>query len=318
LLLAGCLTAPKVEGSPDQWPSGALTDATIMPTPQELEPERLNRRTRVVVLPAQDAPNLRGAGLPDTAVAALEQVLNTAAEVVDRRMASRLGDEVKLAEVRGTGNYGGPDVADFAVSLSMGNATWGSSYVQQVVRDGKVVVPASHVHTGKSSMTVRVYQVPSLRMVASFQADGSASVGGVTQAATASDAPRLMRAATEDAIKSRRADILNELSPRGYISDKRVKDKRTIFRALISRQSGAKPGDDVEVFTLKSNTDPLTKRTLVEEEKVADGTVSNIVGQESSWIIVDKEREAAAVRRGDIVRVKHKRPWWEALPIKLP
>ncbi len=318
-LLGGCLATTKLDAPPDQWATVPMSDAAVMPDPAALEPERLNRRTRVVVMQPTDAPASRGAGLAETAAAALETLLGKGGvEVVDRKMAGRLDQELRLIETRGaSSSYNGPDVADFAITVVMGTASWGSSYNEASTytdKKGKVTyIPPSYTYYGKSNMTLRIYELPSLRMVTSIPAEGAVSVGDQRYAAQQAQGVPLMRSATEGGIGGKRAEVLNELSPKGYISERRTRDKKTIFKALISKNTGAKKGDNVEIITLRRSVDSLTKRTTTDQTLVASGRVSDVIGDESSWIIVDDEKAAAQVRRGDIVRVKHSRSFFEGL-----
>jgi hypothetical protein len=310
--LGGCATTT-IE-APDRWPMAQIVNADVMPSQEALSPERLNRRTRVVVMEPAESPAARGHGLPEQASAVLEAVLGKGSvEVVDRRTATRLDQEIRLIETRGGGaGYSGPEVADYAITVVMGTASYSinayseaSTYVDKKTGKTVVVTPAGFTHSGRSVMTLRIYELPSLRMVTSIPIDASVSTTPQRDRAGAAQASSMMRAATERGIEGKRAEVLNEFAPRGYISERREKDKKSIFRALISKHTGAKQGDAVEIFTLKASKDGLTGRVATDQTLVAKGRVSNVVGDESSWVIVGDEKEAAQVRRGDIVRVRH-------------
>lgn len=320
-LLGGCAT--NTITPPDQWPVVELEDATVMPSPAQLQD--INRRTKVVVMQPTESPAARGAGLPEVASAALEALFGAGGvEVVDRRVADKLDKELKLIEIQGkqgSGSYDGPQVADYAITVVMGTATWGSTFNAAVTlppdkKTGKVTtIPASYTYSGKSTMTLRVYQLPSLRLVASLPAEGTTSVSGQNVPAPQAQAASLMRAATEDGIIGKKAEVLNIFAPRGYISERRAKDKKNIFRALISKATGAKTGDEVEIVSLRSSVDPLTKRQLVDQTQVATGRISNVINEDSSWVIVDDEKAAASVRRGDIIKVKHSTSIWDTIKV---
>jgi hypothetical protein len=319
VLLGGC-AGTKIP-PPSEWPVVEMEDAEVMPGKALLED--INRRTKVVVMQPAESPANRGAGLANIAEAALIAVCGAGSvEVVDRKVADRLDKELKLIEIQGSTSaaYSGPQVADFAITVALGTASASSkfnaasSYVDK--KTGKTITtPASYTNGAESKLTVRVYELPSLRLVASIPAEGSSTVFGQNVPASQAQLVPLMQAATEDAIVSKKADVLNLFSRKGYVSERRAKDKKNIFRALISRQMGAKPGDEVEIVSLKSSVDPLTKRSTTDEAVVVSGRISDVIGEESSWIIVDDEGGAAKVRRGDIVKVKHKKNIWDSLPI---
>jgi hypothetical protein len=314
LALIGCATT-RIDDDPETWPKAAIESASVMPDPGKITIEAVNRRTRVVVIPPTESSTARGMGLPDTASSALETMLSRegGVEIVDRKLATRLEDELKLIELRPntTGAaYGGPDVADFAVTVSLGAAMWQSVYAQEqsFMDKGKKVVtrPAGHAYSTKSNITVRVYELPSMRLVFQQAEEGQMSAVGQPSPITAASATGLLRQATEDAVTDLKGRLLTELGPKGYILERRSKDKKTAFKALVSRQTGAKQGDSVEIFSIRRSQIELAgvKRETLEPLRIAQGKVSNVVGNETSWIIVSDEKESAQIRSGDIVRVR--------------
>ncbi len=324
-LLAGCASGTGIE-DPRSWPAASMDNAEFQPSAERLDPASLNRRTRVIILQPKDSASQPRMGLADHAQAGLESVLSRegGAETVDRSMGDRLGKELELIEMRGTSNkrYDGPAVADFAVTVSLGAASWSSRYQQAVVappKDGKpgaVLVPAGFVNAAKSAMSVRLYELPSMRMVMQEVVEGEISHPGQPLQLTPNQVGQLLRDATTGGIEKVKGKLLTELSPRGYIVDRRAKDKKSIFRALISSQTGAKEGDTVEIFTLRQEVIEIgnSRRTTMEEVKVATGCVTSSVQAESSWVIVHDEAAAARVRKGDVVRVRHSNASTGVLP----
>ena len=305
----GCVTT-KIGDPRADWKVVPIPDAPVMP---KLDPDAVNRRTRVVVFQPQDSQANRGAGLAAVAAGALQGVLGKGGvELIDRSMAGKLNDELRLAEMRGTAAaaYGGPDVADFAITVAMGTAGGGSKFNEGFnYKDKKgqtVTVPSSWTHSATSTMTVRVYELPSLRLVQSIPIDASASNTGQSGQASQAQVAGLMRNATENGINSKRNDIVNEFSPKGYVIERRAKDKEkaSIFRVMLGKQTGTKTGDPVEIYSLQRDENPLTRKVSITEVRVAGGRLSDVVGNDESWVLVDDEKEARRVRRGDIVRVK--------------
>lgn len=317
-VLAGCGPKVSLPKRPQEMAALPMQPADVMP---KLDQDSLSRRTRVVVLRPEDSPSARGVGLPEVAAAALESLLGAGGvEVVDRKLATKLESEIKVADMRGSGNmatYSGPEVADFAVSVVMGNASWGSEFIPAASytdKKGRVTnTPASHTHRGKSAMTVRIFELPSLRLLVSVPLEGTVSKVGQQSAAGPQQSAGLMRDATEDGIRDAKGPVLNEFSPKGYITERRVHEKVSYFRTLLSKQSGAQKGQSVDIFTLERSVDPLTKRATVNTVQVAKGVVSELVSDEHSYIVVDDEKAAARVRLGDIVRVKHDPSFWDNL-----
>jgi hypothetical protein len=314
LAVGGCATTDI--GDPDTWPVIDLApgDPNI-----KIPVADIGRRTRVVVLEPEESAGNRGQGLATVATAAIQTVLGSGGvEIIDRSLATRLGQELKLAEMGGgTASYGGPDIADFAIRVVMGNAGFGSVFHEaSQYKDKKgqtVYVPASYTYSARSSLTVRIYQLPSLRLVQSVNAEGTASASDQRREMNQNDGPPLMASATQAGIRAKKADVLNEFSPKGYVEQRRGKEKKTIFKVLLGKQTGSKTGDAVEIYTQRKNESLLTKKVTYDEVLVAKGRISNSLQSDSSWVIVDDPKEAARVRFGDIVKVKHSTSFFDAL-----
>ncbi|MFO1268010.1 MAG: hypothetical protein U1F25_02750 [Rubrivivax sp.] len=292
LAVGGCAST-KIEGGLGAWKEVPLPPGDVAPRNTEG-----SRRTTVVVMPSQ------GSAYARVATTALEAALSTGGvEVVDRSLADKLDSELRLVEARGSGSYGGPDVADFAIRVVMGNTAWGSDYTEPSSytdrKTGKVTqIPGGHAHKGSASMTLRIYALPSLKVVEALQANGSVRTNLRPNPAGPGDANGLMAAATEEGIKSKINAVLNEFAPKGYITAKRVKDKLAIFRVQLGKNTGTKTGETVEIWSLQKSG------SSVDEVMIGKGRISDIVSADGSWIVVDDEKVAASVRNGDYVKVK--------------
>ena len=297
-VLTACQTTV-VDGGAAAWKEATLADAEVVPAVTDP-----SRRTRVVVLPSDDSPSARGAGLGAVASAALEQILGPGGvEVVERKLADRLEQELKLAEMKGSGSYGGPDVADYAIRVVMGTAGWDSPYVppsqkKNVLTGQMVNDPGGFRHVGKSSMTLRIYALPSLKLIEQYPIEGSVARPNQPATANPSVAIGLMRAATEGGIQGKKNEVLNEFAPKGYITERRTKEKKSIFRVQLGKNTGAKTGNKVEIWTLQK------VGSSFDEVSLGSGVMSNIVGNDGSWILVDDEKVAGRVRKFDYVKVK--------------
>jgi hypothetical protein len=107
-----------------------------------------------------------------------------------------------------------------------------------------------------------------------------------------------MKAATESGVKSKKSQVLNQFSPKGYITERRVLGDKSIFRVQIGKGTGAKAGDKVEIWTLQKVGNSF------DEVSLGTGVMSDIVGNEGSWILVGDAKQAARVRKYDFVKVK--------------
>jgi hypothetical protein len=303
-VLAGCQSTKIPD--PESWKVVELEGGAARPVPNDP-----SRRTRVVVLPSEESPSApRGANLAARATAALEQLLGGGGvEIIDRSLANRLDRELKLAEMNGTGSYGGPEVADYVIRVKMGNAIGGSTYVQasqfKNPLNGQIVnVPAGYTHNGKSLMTIEIRSLPALKLVETLQAEGSVSA---SQQPSPGNPIALVQGATDDGVRSKRSAVLNVFAPKGYISERRVHKDESIFRVQLGRNTGTKEGDTIEIWRTNPNGDEIA---------VGKGVMSNIVGTEGSWIKVSDPKVASRVRGGDYVKVKHG-GWMDMIPANI-
>ncbi len=291
--LAGCQNTKVAD--PESWKAVEMEGVTAKSLGADP-----SRRTRVVVLPSEESPSApRGANLAARATAALEQMLGGGGvEIIDRTLAGRLDNELKVAEMSGGGSYGGPEVADFVIRVKMGNASSGSTYVQasqyKNPLNGQMVnVPAGYTHSGKSTMTIEIRSLPTLKLVESLQTEGSVSA---TQQPSPGNPIALAQAATDNGIRAKRAAVLNVFAPKGYITERRVRKDESIFRVQLGRNTGTKEGDAIEIWRQNPNGDEIS---------IGKGVMSNIVGADGSWVKVTDPKVAARVRGGDYVKVRH-------------
>jgi hypothetical protein len=293
-----------------------LPDAAIMPTTKQLEMG--DRRVRVVVFQPDDNASARGHNLPQIAVRELESQLGRTCEIVDRSLANALDKELKLAEMSTSKGYLGPDVADFAVKLVMGVASWGaaysqgSSYVDKKTGRTMITSRPGWTYQGRSKMTVRVYEIPSLRLVESIELEGNAQLSEQPYDLRQQAAPGLTQAATQKAVEAKSEELRNEFTPRGYITAARSNGKESIFKITMGKRAGVKPGNPVEIYTLRAGeVDLRTKKPSVEEVLIVKGKVSEQIGDSDAWITVDDAKAGAQIRRGDIVKVNFGTGFWD-------
>ncbi len=308
-VLAGCSAPPQLKDKINSFNQPVnLANAQFMPSAKQLS--NSDRRMRVVVFQPDEHPTVRGIGLPEVAVRDLENQLGKGGvEVVDRNLAASLDKELKLAEMNSSRGYAGPDVADFAVKMVMGNASAGSRYIEASShRDKKgnvTYTPASWTHSGQSAMTVRVYEIPSLRLVESLDIDGNATVSDQRSDLERANWPAMMRAATQQGVRARQAKILDEFAPRGYVDSARSDGKMTIFKITLGKRSGVKPGNGVEIYSLRKSEGGLRGDAVFEEVLVAKATVSDQVADSECWVEITDEKSVKDIRRGDIARIKY-------------
>jgi len=312
-LMSGCATTVDLSKFHD----AELKEAEVMPNRQQLAQGRM----KVVVFEADEGKNANAinAHLGETFAKAVEKELTAAGtEVVDRGMAAKLKSELRLAESRGAGNYKGPEVAQYMVRGKLSSAEYmntfhdASSYND---KDGKYhYTPAYYEHVGTIGGAIDVFELPTLRLVTTFNIEGSASVqdqltwanwfgGRPTEAGAL-----LLRNATFEALHRQSAELKNIFAPKGYVVEHRSDGKKSIFKVMMGRSQGLKAEDKVVIYSLRHKTNALTGKDQMDEIPVVVAKVSDQVGGEESWVVPDSNDAAAQVKLGDFVKVQYEKP----------
>jgi len=290
-----------------------LREASRLPTEADLNRQG---RAKVVVFEAEDSnlDKARRAQAATTLTRAVEDMLGAnGAEVIDRSVATKLGQELQLAEVKGVGGYDGPALANFAVKPSITAAEYTSRFVPAssfTDKNGKVYnTPASYSHNANVNISLRIYEIPSLRPIKTVNGRGTNS--NSTSDRGANDLPvTMIRNATRSALGDVRADFLNLFAPKGYVLSKRENKGKSIFRISIGSVQGIVSGNKVVIYSEQESINPITKKSSYDKIPVVEGTVSNIVTPSEAWVVPSDEDKAKHVRLGDQIEVVHKDSAW--------
>ena len=285
-----------------------MSEVEVMPTPEQLQ----GKRVKVIVFETDDNAvknRLPGAGLVKTRK--IEDTLSgSSVEIVDRNLAVKLRDEVAFAEAKGgsASSYTGPEVASFAIRSFLTDVGAGSSYTpasSYCDKKGKCYTSPHYCrYTGTATGGLRVYEIPSLRLVKSFSLKGSSSTSENDYCRDNNDVMvNMSRQAVEDTVHSSRADLKNMFAPKGYVVEKRVKDSKVIFKVMVGRVLGAQSQDSLTFYTLRKNENRLTKKVEQEEVPIATGVISDQIGDDYAWIVPDDLDKANKIRLGDFVKV---------------
>lgn len=289
-------------------------DATLQPAarlPTEADLSRQGR-AKVVVFETDDSnlEKARRAQAGNTLTREIEQMLGAnGAEVIDRGIATKLGQELQLAEVKGVGGYEGPSVANYAVKPTITQAEYDMNHVPATSvtnKKGKTThTPASYNHKASVNISLRVYEIPSLRQVKTVN-------GRALNANTTSDngshdlAVSMLRAATQKALNDASSEFLNLFTPKGYVLGRRDKGNKSIFRISIGSDQGIVPGNKIMLFTEQESIHPITRKTTYDKIPVVDGKVTDNVTANDAWIVAEDDGKARRVRLGDLVEVVHR------------
>lgn len=325
LLLGSC--APTIKNFPE-YQKQFLTKSNFMPTKQNLE----GKSPKVVVFALDENDNQVAiqAQLGNAIANNIENVLaqNRLAELVDRKAATKLQKEIALAEMNKTGSYKGPQVADYAISGTISNASFNSKYTSATSYVNPktlqlVSIPAKFTYSANASGNIKVYELPSLNVIETIEFSGSKSRaenvqqnGGVNfaglqiggdQAKGVERDDGLVRRAGEEAVDDARIDLKNAFAKKGYILEKRVYKEKAIFKINLGSLDGLVHGDKLEITGQYENENAITGEIEVEKRIIGSATVTDKIDPKTCWIVIDDEDNINSVRLGDAVKVKYKK-----------
>lgn len=311
LILTGCMARPATHLTEEEirfkkMVPVALEKNDIMPTEAQLA----GSGPRVVVFET-DHSNIEmavSARTGQAVTAEIEKLLTgTEVELVDRSLATKLGEELQLAEMRGNAEYQGEQIADYAILAKLSH----TGITEEFQEKGCTFV-------GEVSASVRVYKIPSMRPVTTEILEGSSKA--VTGHCTLSEnrnissnrTQQLTREAAVRAVSGMRAQLHKLFAPTGYVIEMREKkvsflstDKPEVYvKVTLGTRHNLKEGDVVEILSLTRVTNPLTKRETIETSVLTSGTVQKVhLLSESAWIEIPANF-AGTMRFGQPVRIK--------------
>lgn len=293
----------------------SLQLSEIMPSKSELA----GKPPRVVVFDADhgDIDLAKSAKVGTTIAREVEKHLDsTHVELVDRKLATKLQNELMLAEMKGKLTYNGPEIADVAIVSVLSQASADAAFSEgSNIRDlsGRVLFTTSPKcnYTGNVSGSIRIYQMPSMKAATSLELGGSVSnskdnTGNGHCPLSDNGSQQLVRAAAADGIEKLKVDIQNMFAPRGYITEQRSGNGQHIIKVTMGSKHGLKPGSSLEILNLMRTTNPLTNEASVDTFKLGSAKASDQIGNDSAWLIVSEEM-ASKVRLGQPVRLQFKK-----------
>jgi hypothetical protein len=303
-LLAGCAT-PIGKDSFINYKPVNIQSADIMPAEADLQVQQL----KVVVNDADVKANswARDAELAGLVAKSIESTIGASGvEIVDDALATKLTDVLKLAEADGRATYSGPKIANFAIRSTVTDARYGATYNPASTftdKKGKSHYnPPSYSHSASVKINIRIYEIPSLKLMHTINANGSASFSDGNTGANQGTGRGLVQSAAQDAIKSAAPELRKEFAPTGYIDSKRSDGKRSIFSVTLGSQNGLKPGSKVDIYDVQRTQSGFGNAQGTEEVLVAKGIVTEMVERSKAWIQVDDDAATARVMRGNRVR----------------
>jgi hypothetical protein len=257
--------------------------------------------------------------------------------ILDRTASDKIANELSLIEMHGglkakkqqpTKNIM-PDIADFAIVGSIDEVTFSNSLSDmglintvanvslalatggRYIGGGTVVASRykykstvsgsiSLIDLSTNKVLIKTYFSESLEDSEAAQGYGGGLIT-ISELKKAKDKDsNLVSDTLKSALIHKIPEIMHQLSPVGYIVERRDIDNKTppIFKISAGKNDGLMCKDVVRFIKHVSHTNPLTNAVENNEEIIANGVVSNLIENEYSWVIVENPSEASALQLG--------------------
>lgn len=279
-----------------------------MPSKAALE----GAKSRVIVYALEDSKSPgTGTLVSDTVTKELNTTNNVV--IVDRALAASLSNEIQLAEAKGRTGYKGQDVADFAIMGKVTDAGAGVRFTEAsswTDKEGKThYVSATCTKSGKVSFSLKIVQLPALDVVKTIDEEASTSSSEDTRYGYCPELSRgavsgLISSASANAVQKVRTELKNQFAPAGYVVERRTKDKDSIFKTTLGSTGGAKEGLAVVFVRPVQEQNALTGVSTTEQQKIAEGVISDQIGASFSFVIISDKEKANQIKLGEKVQVK--------------
>ncbi len=311
LLFSGCSSTI---GNLQEYAPSPLRKTEFMPSKEELR----QAKTKVMLV------RLNNGGSEVAKRADLAQVLNASlvsmlssdgsVELIDRSVDARLDEEIKLHEFSGESrnNKSILRLASYALKGDIAGATFASRYIKARVwydKKGKAHrTPAYFVYSARVDGVLSVYEIPSMRLLKSFEFHGSSSYTKESRYRERFNA-ELVQQAGRNAMSTVQTKLKRFFAPKGYILYKRVREDEAIYEVSLGQADGLHEGDEVRIYRKERFHNPLSNEEQVREIAIASGNVSEIIHPHSAWIILDEVHAGYEIRLGDYIKKRYSR-WY--------
>ncbi len=290
-----------------------LENSAFMPTKEEIK----SGKTKVILTPINDASFMlaQKANLGQSLYVELERQLSTSGtvEILDRTASEKFEKEIRLSELNQASKMSEVDlfVAKYAISGSLSNAQFVSRFVETQRwqdKEGKThIIPAHYIYTASVSGILKIYAIPSMKVLKTIEfSDSARRTGDIYYPA---DVGGMLNQAGRSAIHSTRHDFKNYLAPKGYIMQQRSDGEKKIVQVNIGKADGLETGEEVDIYSVRSNTNPFTQEEEVESVKIAKGLISDKLNAHHAWIIIEEQHQE--IKLGDYIKANYSKEFFD-------
>ena len=222
---------------------------------------------------------------------------------------STIEDEIKLKENAKITNSD-LNEADFIIIEDITPKTYNTKYIPPKYykdKKGKIhKIPGYYKYEGCSSGYINIYNVLPYKLISSIFASGcyyttTANYQNIKQ--------YILLQSINSAIENVKYSIYKIFTPKGYIFEIRKKDDEIILHTTLGSSNGAKEGEKVDIYEKKIKNFPFSNEKIIEEVKIGEGIISNVVNENDSWVIVKEYKELPKI--GDYVKMNYKYSFWD-------
>lgn len=290
-----------------------IPKAVMAPSADDLKTEH-----RIIMLPFEYAET-HHASVAYTSYNELEQAMMSAGNsMIERDIALKMRDELLVAEKTGKYRTSGLQAADIAVMAKVVKGGYSSSFSERdswTDKKGKThVTPASCEFRVDVTLHIRVYRLPEMSQMGTFEFDGRSSSETETNNSkcpiSEGQVDSLLKNASSVAVREHQYKLLNTLVPPFFVLERRQKPGQkdeALFRTTLSNSKGAKAGAKVNFFRRELKQNPLTNEQTVEEILITEGTITKDIDNNGSYVLVEKEAMINKLQLGDVVKIEHDR-----------
>lgn len=290
-LLSACVTVP---GKPVTMVQEVELDKTDTPTRKAWFE---GQRVKVIVSPAEgrDFHEAQAAQLLTLLPNMLARAVDEAgSEVIDRTLNAAVMGEIKNAEFQGADMTGGPAVAHYVVKPGFTNVSVTSVPVSRNILSKLIKKndPPSYEHSIVVEGHIRVYEIPSMRLIETLQFREEEKEENVTS--QLANATARVRELFEKASGRVREPFKNLIAPRGAVVKKGTLEGGAVFEVMMGSEHKLAAKAKVKIFSLVAGLQQL----------IAEGSVTNNIGARSAWVRLDDPKLEAKIRQGDVAVVQ--------------
>ena len=269
-----------------------------------------NKDQKIIVLPIDiPYPESASQSLKTVILNELEaSILNIGGQVVDRKLANKLKNEIKLAEQSGRYNTNGVPIADIAVITEVTASNLSYSFEKESKSKNKDGETKYHPAKCKFNVDVKaitkVISLPDMSLLERIEFDGSDSSSTETRD---SDCPitqakyaGMANKAATNAIKHS-FELQKMLAPIAPVIELRQCDAGSMVKIGMGSNRKIRPGSDIIFSQIYKNESGEIETYTIGEGKVVD-IENDGIKPTFSWVAIEDELPLK-LRRGDAAKI---------------